>query len=189
MRTAIMVLLAVLLSAVPAVPGRAEYTTKAQDAEDVANVITEILQDPERLPLPLERIRPALLQHYVQDNGAIYWVGTGRMTPFLQRLADESLAEDDGLNPDDYPIDALLELRDSLDDFDPENAAMAELFFSAFFVTYAADLKIGRLTPQKVDKRLFRNRKTIDVLRVLTDLKKENDPNAFLAGFESKYPH
>ena len=51
-------------------------------------------------------------QHYVRDKGAIYWVGTGRMTPFLQRLAD---AADDGLNPDDYPIDALIELRDSID--------------------------------------------------------------------------
>jgi L,D-transpeptidase YcbB len=186
MRMAIMVVLAALLTGVPALPGHAEYVPKAQDAEDVANVITEILQDPERLPLPLERIRPALLQHYVQDKGAIYWVGTGRMTPFLQRLAD---AEDDGLNPDDYPIDALLELRDSLDDFDPENAATAELFFSAFFVSYAADIKIGRTTPQKVDKRLFRSRKTIDVLRVLTDLKKVNDPNVFLASFESQNPH
>lgn len=183
MRMAMAVLVAWVLWAMPA---NAQYVPKAQDAEDVANVIAEILRDPERLPLPLERIRSALLQHYVQDKGAIYWVGTGRMTSFIQRLAD---AEDDGLNPDDYPIDALLELRDSLDDFDPENAAMAELFFSAFFISYAADLKIGRTTPQKVDKRLFRNRKTIDVLRVLTDLKKVNDPNTFLAGFESQNPH
>jgi L,D-transpeptidase YcbB len=84
-----------------------------QDPEDVANVIAAILEDPERLPLPLERIRPALLQHYVADKGAVYWVGTGRMTPFLQRLAD---AADDGLNPDDYPIDALMELRDSIEE-------------------------------------------------------------------------
>jgi murein L,D-transpeptidase YcbB/YkuD len=186
MRTATTFLLAILLWAAAAVPGHAQGTAKVQDAEDVANVIAAILEDPERLPLPLERIRPALLQHYVRDKGAIYWVGTGRMTPFLQRLAD---AADDGLNPGDYPIDALIELRDSIEEFDPESAAIAELFFSTFFVSYAADLKIGRLTPQKVDKRLFRNRKTIDVLRVLTDLKKENDPNAFLVSFESQNPH
>jgi murein L,D-transpeptidase YcbB/YkuD len=186
MRTAMTFLLAVLLWAAAALPGHAQGTPKVQDPEDVANVIAAILEDPERLPLPLERIRPALLQHYVQDKGAVYWVGTGRMTPFLQRLAD---AAEDGLNPDDYPIDALIELRDSIEEYDPETAATAELFFSAFFVSYAADLKIGRLTPQKVDKRLFRNRKTIDVLRVLTDLKKENDPNAFLARFESQNPH
>ena len=186
MRTAMTFLLAVLLWAAAVVPGHAQGTAKVQDPEDVANVIAAILEDPERLPLPLERIRPALLQHYVSDKGAVYWVGTGRMTPFLQRLAN---AADDGLNPDDYPIDALVELRDSIDEYDPETAAVAELFFSTFFVAYAADLKIGRTTPQKVDKRLFRNRKTIDVLRVLTDLKKANDPNAFLAGFESQNPH
>ena len=131
MRTAMTFLLAVLLWAAAAAPGHAQGTAKVQDAEDVANVITAILEDPERLPLPLERIRPALLQHYVADKGAVYWVGTGRMTPFLQRLAD---AADDGLNPDDYPIDALVELRDSIDEFDPETAAVAELFFSTFFV-------------------------------------------------------
>jgi murein L,D-transpeptidase YcbB/YkuD len=186
MRTAMTLLLAALLWAAAVLPGHAQGAPKAQDAEDVANVIAAILEDPERLPLPLERIRPALTQHYVRDNGAIYWVGTGRMLPFLQRLAN---AAEDGLNPDDYPIDALVELRESLDDYDPENAAMAELFYSAFFIAYAADLKIGRTTPQKVDKRLFRNRKTIDVLRVLTELKKQPDPNAFLASFESQNPH
>ena len=70
------------------------------------------------------------------------------MTPFLQRLAD---AADDGLNPADYPIDSLIELRDSIEPDDPETAAVAELLYSAFFVAYAADLRIGRLTPQKVD--------------------------------------
>ena len=186
MRTVTTFLMAVVLWVVLALPGHAQTPAKVQDPEDVANVIAAILEDPERLPLPLERIRPALVQHYVRDKGPVYWVGTGRMTPFLQRLAD---AADDGLNPGDYPIDALMEMRDTIEEYDPESAAVAELFFSTFFVAYAADLKIGRLTPQKVDKRLFRNRKTIDVLRVLTDLKKESDPNAFLARFESQNPH
>ena len=168
MRTVTTFLMAVVLWVVLALPGHAQTPAKVQDPEDVANVIAAILEDPERLPLPLERIRPALVQHYVRDKGPVYWVGTGRMTPFLQRLAD---AADDGLNPGDYPIDALMEMRDTIEEYDPESAAVAELFFSTFFVAYAADLKIGRLTPQKVDKRLFRNRKTIDVLRVLTDLK------------------
>ena len=185
MRTATKFLLATLLWVVIAVPGFAQ-AKKAPDPDDVANVITAILEDPERLPLPLERIRPALAAHYVRDKGPIYWIGTGRMTPFLQRLAD---AGDDGLNPGDYPIDALMELRDMIEPDDPEGAAFVELYYSSFFLTYAADLKIGRLTPQKVDPRLYRNRKTIDVLRVLTDLKKDPDPNAFLDGFESQNPH
>ncbi len=148
--------------------------------------IVALLQSPDRLPLPLERIRPALIAHYVRDEGTIYWVGTGRMTPFLQRLAD---AADDGLNPEDYPLDALIEVRDAIDPDDPEGAAAAELFYSAFFVAYAADLKIGRVTPQKVDPQLFRSRKTVDVLRILTELKKQRDPGKFLSAFESRNPH
>lgn len=159
---------------------------RAPPYAEVAVAVAEILARDERLPLPLERVRSALQAHYVRDGGTIYWVGTGRMTPFLQRLAD---AARDGLNPGDYPVDGLMSLRDSVTPDDAFIAAQAELYFSAFFVAYAADLKIGRVTPQKVDPHLFRSRKTIDVLRVLTELKKQRDPGAFLSAFESRNPH
>ncbi len=175
-----------LLGLVHAVPAHAGKNDRVPDYQAVTAAITELLQSSQRLPLPLERIKPALTAHYVRDAGTIYWVGTGRMTPFIQRLAD---AADDGLNPDDYPIDSLIQLRDAVDPGDPDGAAVAELFFSAFFVNYAADLKIGRVTPQKVDPRLFRNRKTIDVLSVLTELKKQRQPARFLSAFESRNPH
>jgi murein L,D-transpeptidase YcbB/YkuD len=148
--------------------------------------IAELLQGPERLPLPIERIRPALIAHYITNQGKVYWVGTGRMTPFLQRLAK---AEEDGLNPEDYPIAELARLRDAIDPRDPGAGALAELYYSAFFVAYAADLRIGRVVPQKIDPRLFRNRKTIDVLRVLTDLTSYHEPGRYLADFEPRNPH
>ena len=169
--------------AAPAYAGRA---SASPDYAQMQAAVIEILQSTERLPLPIERVRPALIQHYIRDQGTIYWVGTGRMTPFIQRLAD---AADDGLNPADYPVDSLIALRDAIDPNDPERAAAAELYYSAFFVAYATDLKIGRVTPQKVDPRLFRSRKTVDVLRILTELKKRRDPGAFLNEFESKNPH
>ena len=151
MQTATRLLLAIFLwaglaaaaSAAPAVP----------PAAAVGSAIADVLNAPERLPLPLERIRLALIAHYIRDQAPVYWVGTGRITPFLQRLAD---AADDGLNPADYPLDALIELRDTIDPADAESAALAELFFTAFYVNYATDLKIGRLTPQKVDPKNFR---------------------------------
>ena len=178
--------LVVMIALVGAGPALAGKSGNAPDYAQVSAAVAGILQGPDRLPLPLERIRPALAAHYVRDGGTIYWVGTGRMTPFIQRLID---AEDDGLNPQDYPVDALIELRDSVSPDDPVGAAQAELLFSAFFVAYAADLKIGRVTPGKVDKRLFRNRKSVDVLRVLTELKKQRDPGKFLSSFESRNPH
>jgi L,D-transpeptidase YcbB len=175
-----------VLSFCAVAPAQAGKNDRAPDYAAVSAAVAELLQSGERLPLPLERIKPALIAHYVRDKGTIYWVGTGRMTPFIQRLAD---AEDDGLSSADYPIDSLIQLRDAVDPGDPQGAAIAELFYSAFFISYAADLKIGRVTPQKVDPRLFRNRKTIDVLRVLTELKKQREPAKFLSAFESRNPH
>jgi murein L,D-transpeptidase YcbB/YkuD len=154
--------------------------------ENIRAEIAGILNAAERLPLPLERVRPALTAHYLKQSGSIYWANTGRMTPFLQRL---TRATYDGLNPQDYPVSALTEMRDGMNPDDARAAAEAELYYSAFFIAYAADLKIGRVSPQKVDPNLFRSRKTIDALRVLTDLKKQRDPGKFLAAFEPRNNH
>jgi murein L,D-transpeptidase YcbB/YkuD len=153
---------------------------------DVQFAIAAILNSPDRLPLPLQRVRAALKTHYVDNVGTIYWAGTGRMTPFLQRLGK---AADDGLNPDDYPIEPLASFREAAESGDPVMAARAELYYSAFFLAYASDLKIGRVIPSKIDPRLFRTRKTIDLLRVLTELKKQRDPGKFLGAFEPRNPH
>jgi L,D-transpeptidase YcbB len=158
----------------------------AASVEDVQAQIASILSSSGRLPLPLEKVRATLQAHYVKQSGSIYWANTGRMTPFLQRL---QRAEFDGLNPQDYPVDALTQLRDGMNEDDARAAAESELYYSAFFIAYAADLKIGRVTPQKVDPNLFRSRKTIDGLRVLTELKKQRDPGKFLASFEPKNRH
>ena len=150
------------------------------------DAIAEILNGSGRLALPLERIRGALKAHYVANGGSIYWAGSTRMDAFINRVQN---AAGDGLNPDDYPLDTLIQIKEQLDPSDPYAAAEAELYYSAFFVAYAADLKIGRVSPQKVDPNLFRNRKTIDVLRVLTELKKQKDPAKFLAAFEPRNIH
>lgn len=186
MRTATRLFLAILLWAGLAAAARAQTADSPPAAPAITAAIAEVLSAEERLPLPLERIRPALIAHYVRDQGPVYWVGTGRMTPFLQRLAD---AGDDGLNPADYPIDALIELRDTVDPADAESAALAELFFTAFYVNYATDLKIGRLTPQKVDPKNYRNRKTVDVLAIMTGFSAQPEPDDFLDAFESHNPH
>ena len=167
-------------------PAQAGKDARAPEYAAVAMAVRDILESPERLELPVERVRAALKAHYIDHSGIIYWIGTGRMTPFIQRLID---AEDDGLDPQDYPIETLIDLRDEISAMDPLSAARAELYYSAFFVAYATDLKIGRLLPQKVDPKLFRSRKTVDVLRILTDLKRRRDPGRFLDEFEPANPH
>jgi L,D-transpeptidase YcbB len=158
----------------------------AAPPEAVRAEINALLSSGQRLPLPLEKIRAALTAHYVRNNGSIYWVGTGRMDALLQRFGAAGM---DGLNPTDYPADALAQLRDAVESEDASEAAKAELYYSAFFIAYAADLKIGRVTPQKVDPNLFRSPKTMDALRALTDLKKQPDPGKFLTSFEPKNKH
>jgi L,D-transpeptidase YcbB len=180
----VMTLVGTLASSVPAWAGKGDRSAGPAYG-DMTSSIALMLADPERLELPIERIRAALKAHYVDNTGIVYWVGTGRMTPFIQRLLD---AEDDGLNPADYPIDTLIDLRDEIDAKDPMSAARAELYFSAFFVAYASDLKTGRVIPQKVDPRLFRSRKTVDVLRILTDMNKYRGPTQYLDVFEPKNP-
>ncbi len=158
----------------------------AQDNGLIQATISQILNSPDRLSLPIEKIRPALKAHYVGARGAIYWIGTGHMDQLLARIANATY---DGLNTQDYPVDYLKSLRDNLNPNDPAAAAQAELAYSAFLVAYAADLKIGRVVPQKVDPNLFRTQKTIDVQRVLTDLKQAPNPDTFLSGFEPKNIH
>jgi murein L,D-transpeptidase YcbB/YkuD len=180
------VALGLAVSAISAPPAHAGKSDRLSPGFGLtSSAIAQILDSPGRLELPLERVRPALKAHYVTNNGAIYWVGTGRMTPFIQRIAN---AADDGLNPDDYPASTLIKLRDGIKDSDPLTAARAELYYSAFFIAYASDLKIGRVIPQKVDPRLFRNRKTVDPLRILTDMGKQREPAKYLAAFEPHNP-
>jgi L,D-transpeptidase YcbB len=181
------ILLALILALASVMPALAVKSDRAASPAygDMTSSIAMILASPDRLELPLERIRDALKAHYVDNAGTIYWVGTGRMTPFIQRLLD---AEDDGLNPSDYPVDTLIDVRDEIDPNNPMSAARAELYFSAFFVAYAADLKTGRVIPQKVDPRLFRNRKTVNVLGILTDMNKYREPTRYLNVFEPKNP-
>jgi L,D-transpeptidase YcbB len=175
-----------LMVAMLAQPSVSAPTGDVPAYEQVMAGVQQILGSPERLPLPIERIRPALKAHYLNNGGSIYWVGTGRMTPFIQRLKDAQL---DGLNPADYPIESLISLRDEISPGDPFGAAKAELYFSAFFVAYASDLRIGRVTPRKVDPYLFRSRKTIDVVRVLGLMSKQRDPGKFLSAFEPQNEH
>lgn len=139
--------------------------------------VQAVLSGSQRLPLPVERIRAALKQHYVTAGAAPYWNDGARRASFLQRLRNAQL---DGLNPSAYPIETLAEMGGD---------AMAEIYYSAFYVAYAADLRIGRVAPQKVDPHLFRSRKTIDVARVLAIMAKQPDPAKSLSSFEPRNAH
>jgi L,D-transpeptidase YcbB len=164
----------------------AAFAQAAPAPEQVKATIVQILQSGQKLPLPLERVRDTLATHYVKNRAAVYWVGTGRAVPFLQRMNN---AVYDGLEPTAYPQSALQKLAVRGESGDVAAAAQAELYLSAFYIAYASDLKIGRVAPQNVDASLFRKRKTIDSLRLITDMSKQQNPAKFLATYEPKNKH
>jgi L,D-transpeptidase YcbB len=158
----------------------------APPEQQILDSISQILKSKERLPLPIERARGALQAHYVKNNGPIYWIGTGRSAAFIQRLDRAQL---DGLDPSSYPIDELRELGLSAETGSAFDAAEAELYYSSFFISYASELRTGRVAPQKVDPNLFRERKTIDALRVLSDFQKNPNVGKYLASYEPRNTH
>ncbi len=158
----------------------------AAPPDQIKAQIVSILTSQQRLPLPLERVRQPLTAFYVKGNGPVYWVGTGRMVPFMQRMQS---ATNDGLDPTAYPTQALTELATKSANSDAFNAAQAELYYAAFFIAYASDLKVGRIAPQNVDPNLFRSRKTIDPLKVLQDLSQQPNPSKYLTAFEPRNQH
>jgi len=167
-------------------PVRAGKGDRAPAFEATREAMRRILEGPDRLPLPLERVRAELRAHYVEGNAPLYWAGTGRMTPFLQRLAD---AEDDGLRPEDYPVDTLLTVRDLIDASDVVTAAQAEIYYAAFFLQYASDMKVGRFIPQKIDPNYFTAHRTVDSLAILGELMRYRLPTQYLDVLEPANPH
>jgi L,D-transpeptidase YcbB len=181
MRNRLKILVLLFAAVLLALPARA-----AAPAPEIKAQINAILSSQQRLPLPLERVRQTLVTHYIKNNGPVYWVGTGRMVPFAQRLQNAAY---DGLDPSAYPTAALINLGTKSANADAFTAAQAELYYSAFFVAYASDLKVGRVTPKNVDPHLFRSRKTIDSLRVLQDMSKQQNPSKYLTVFEPRNSH
>ncbi len=158
----------------------------APPREQVEAAVVQILSSGQKLPLPLERVRGALQAHYVKGGAPIYWVGTGRAVPFLQRMNN---ALYDGLDPVAYPAKSLQALAVKGEAGDVSAAAQSELYLSAYLIAYAADLRTGRVAPQSVDPDLFRPRKTIDSLRVLKDLQGQSNPSKYLSSYEPKNNH
>ncbi len=145
--------------------------------------IEQYLTAGERLPLTIERVRSVLTRHYLESGGTLLWVGTPRLQQLIDRVAD---AEIDGLKPQDYAPDYLVKLRDAAKLELPNHAAYTELMFSAFFLTYAADLRVGRFVPSKIDPELFLDRKTIDGPSTLAALARFESVEKFIAAFEPR---
>lgn len=159
----------------------AEKSDSFSTRNDVSSTINQILNSDKRLPMPIQTVREALTKHYVEGEGRLFWIGSPRMDHLVERLRN---AEADGLFTRDYPIDYLITLQESLKAGDAFTEAYAELAFSAFFLRYASDMKIGRFTPRRIDPELFVSRKKLDLGVVLQKFESAKELKSFFANWE-----
>jgi L,D-transpeptidase YcbB len=130
------------------------------------NVLDLLVREPS-LPLPVRQRRDALWQYYQELGGELLWLGSGRPDGLLARLHD---AASDGLDPKDYPSKQLATLAAAKATDDKRSLALVELYFSAAFLEYASDIKVGRFLPRQVDPNFFIEGRSIDQTEALKAL-------------------
>ena len=123
---------------------------------------------------------------YKKTNMQSIWLGTDRMPQLISRMR---LAKLDGLNPQDYPIDKLEKLHGALGDVvDKQSRAIIEAWFSAYFLQYASDIKLGRFKPRTIDPELHWKKKVVDEFQNLEGLFKAKSIDAFFEGWQPQNP-
>ncbi len=171
------------LSVMPAA-ARAVPLAAAERAAVTINV-TDLLANEPRLPLPVRQRADALIAYYQQNGGPLLWIGGERMDQFVARL---KAAASDGLDPQSYPTDQLAKLTEAVGRTDARSRAVIELYFSAAFLEYASDLRVGRLLPHKVDPNFFLKNRSIDQLAALDTLGRARSVNAFFDAWQPQAP-
>ena len=165
---------------------RAQIDISLRDLAIVRINVIDLLANEPRLPLPIRQRRDALLAYYQEFGGDLLWLGTPRANALVARL---KAAEDDGLDPKDYPGAQLAKLNAAAGPTtDKRGLAITELYFSAAFLEYASDVKVGRFLPNKVDPNFFLKGRTIDQLAALKDLARAGDLDRFFTGWQPNKP-
>ena len=147
--------------------------------------VTDLLANEPGLPLPVRQRAAALTAYYQENGGPLLWVGRQRMEDMVARLR---AAADDGLDPASYPSGQLAELVEASAHTDARSRAIIELYFSAAFLEYASDIKVGRLLPHKVDPNFFLKTPSIDPMAALTGLGRVQSLDAFFDAWQPQAP-
>src|SRR5215472_4234229 len=148
------------------------------------NVLDLLVHEPS-LPLPVRQRRDALWQYYQELGGELLWLGSRRPAEFLARLEN---AASDGLDPKDYPSKQLATLAAAKATDDKRSLALVELYFSAAFLEYASDIKVGRFLPRQVDPNFFIEGRSIDQIDALKGLAGLNSVDLFFNAWQPANP-
>jgi murein L,D-transpeptidase YcbB/YkuD len=139
------------------------------------NLLDLLANDP-HLPLPIRQRQDSLQAYYQTFGGDLLWLGSSRANAFIARLRN---AEADGLDPNDYPSKPLATLGAGGPSTDKRGLAIVELYFSAAFLEYVSDLKVGRFLPSKIDPNFFIEGRAIDQLLALKSLAQADSIDRF----------
>ncbi len=149
--------------------------------QTLAATIAEVFKAEPTLPLPVRQNSTALKSYYLEQSGRLLWGDQSRMRALIAALRG---SDRDGLEPTAYPIQEMEKIASVVHLADGLAQAEAELYFSAFFLRFARDLKVGRFLPTKIDPKLYWRKKTIDPVQALKMMAKQGDIAKFISGWQ-----
>lgn len=159
--------------------------------ETFADAVEALLGQEDGVPLPVRQRKEALLDFYVSEASApIWWRNPALREDLINAMLN---ADDEGLNASDYPVDPLRQ-RPNTDRFmfgvaaDLTHAASLELYYSAFFLKFASDIKVGRFLPTKVDSKLYWQSKSIDQVAALRRISELGSMQKFIDVWQPQVP-
>lgn len=153
-----------------------------------AEVIGEIrrqLGDEASLPLPVRARLDDLSAFYGERDSAPLWIGTDNIAILLARMERSAF---DGLSSDSYPLSFLHEISSNTATGDMAELARIELWFSAHFLRFAEDIKVGRIVPRMVYPSAYMPRKSVNGANVLNALMQLGDLRSFFEAWEPYNP-
>jgi L,D-transpeptidase YcbB len=168
---ALCVSLALQVSSVPA-----QIVSSPRELAVIRINLLDLLANEPSLPLPIRQRHEALQAYYQTYGGELLWLSSSRGSAFISRLKN---AEADGLDPNDYPSKQLATLSAGGASTDKRGLALIELYFSAAFLEYASDLKVGRFLPSKIDPNFFIEGRAIDQQSALKSLERADSIDHF----------
>ncbi|MGB8040084.1 MAG: L,D-transpeptidase family protein [Pseudolabrys sp.] len=174
---ALCVSLALQVSSVPA-----QIVSSPRELAVIRINLLDLLANEPDLPLPIRQRHEALQAYYQTYGGELLWLGSNRASAFVSRLKE---AEADGLDPNDYPSKRLATLSAGGPSIDKRGLAIIELYFSAAFLEYASDLKVGRFLPSKIDPNFFIEGRALDQLSALKGLERADSIDHFFDKWQS----
>ncbi len=169
----------------PLAQPRAQIVSSPRELAVIRINVLDLLVHEQSLPLPVKQRRDALWEYYQVYGGELLWLGSRRPNEFLARLQS---AATDGLDPKDYPSKQLAGLAAAKSTDDKRSLALVELFFSAAFLEYASDIKVGRFLPRKVDPNFFIEARTIDQMAALKSLASADSLDRFFNAWQPSNP-